>query len=108
MRDLMQPYPNLGKYEGELLLVEHLDNSDGANDELGDTETFGHYQFFDVSNWNAEEEGGTIDSDVKAVILETNSVGFVTATYYETVEEANMAWGQLELEYANFCEATEE
>ena len=100
MTDYMKPYPHPGKYEGELLLVEYLDgNPEYAYADTGDVETFGHYALYDLRDWNPEQEGGTIEGAGEAVILSTNSVGFVSATYYETWREAEQEFDKLEAAY---------
>ncbi len=97
---LLAPYPHPGKYEGELNLVEALDALDfGADEDMGDTETFGHYQLF--TGLDSGEFGDL--GNIVAAILETTSQGFVGAAYYTTEAEARAAWAALESEYADFA-----
>ncbi len=96
---LLERYPYLGKYEGELNLVVKLNALDfGANEEMGDTETFGYFQLFTALD---SGEFGDL-GNIAAAILETTPQGFVSAVYYSTGEEARAAWAALESEYTDF------
>lgn len=72
------------------LLAERLHGSslESFQDaDLGDAETFG---------WHALFKGDK-------AILNTNSQGFVSVTVYESEEEAEAKWEELENEYSDFC-----
>ncbi len=97
---LLAPYPHPGKYEGEINLTAKLDGLEwGADEDMGDTETFGYFQLF--TDLNSGEFGDL--GNIAAAILETTSQGFVGAVYYSTEKEARAAWAALESEYADFA-----
>ena len=94
---LLDRYPHLGKYEGELNLAAALDEM-GGDEDLGDVETFGYYQLFpDLDDGQYGDLGGIV-----AAILFTRSDGFVSATYFEVAGDAVQAWEKLEREYSSF------
>lgn len=104
MNPLLQPYPHLGKYEGELNLTERLDTSPVADAEIGDVESFGHYQLF--TGLDQDTDLGDL-GNIAGAILETQSQGFVTATYYVSSHDARQAWQCLEREWEEWEEVTE-
>lgn len=94
-RDLMAPYPHPGKYEGEPLLAEKLDELD-PDEELGDVEGFGNYRLY--LGLTSQELGGNIGR-TKAAILHTDSQGFVSGEYFNSDAAAKREWQKIEEEY---------
>ncbi len=102
-----------GKFEGETLLAKDLYESameGGANDELGDAETFGYYWKFSADGklLGKTHEGkkvyNLIDGHRHPVyaILSTESQGFVTVNVYPSKAKLDEVWERLEADYEKF------
>jgi hypothetical protein len=91
-----------GKFEGEGAVGEWVyeQSLDGWGEELGDSETFGHYNLLSWTLPVLVREPNGDEWTFRAVILHEGSQGFVDPTYYETKEAAAEAWADLEEEYS--------
>jgi len=80
-------YTSLGKYANlDSEILDSLAMEGYASDALGDQSTFGFYDLF--AEYNA--------------ILYSRPDGSVSATFYDSAETTQFAWGSLEREYAEF------
>ena len=103
---LLDEYPYPGKYEGELNLTAKLDSDGFPDQEIGEVEFFGYYALY--TNLHVDPELAELaGSDIAAAILNTSSLGFVSATYYRTYDEAMSDWQELEKDYERFLESEE-
>ena len=82
--------PGPGKFEGETILTYAvwMASLEWQPEQLGDTEGFGWYAVF-------PEE---------AVILSTDSAGFVYLAEFDTVEACETAWAELEADYGEWLD----
>jgi hypothetical protein len=87
-------YPASSRKFDNLLAEKLWDLSLSSNQDadLGDSETFGWYALFKGDS----------------AILNTNSQGFVSVSVFESEEEAEKKWEELENEYSEFCGDDEE
>ena len=108
-----------GKFSSDLDEVLYAITLDGGSDEdLGDSETFNHYDLLvdlsaDEVEERAEESGVTLsdeeleDIDGASAIIEENSQGFVSVKLFDTGEAARKAWAKIEKEWEKFSEEVE-
>ena len=89
----------LRKKFGDSPLVEAVYDAtmDGADKELGDANTFGHYDFIVGPVDGFEEE-----STGKWFILEENDQGFLDMEEFDSEAEAEAKWAELEAEWEKF------
>lgn len=82
-----ETYNSFGKYQNlDSEILDSLAMHGYATDALGDQSTFGFYDLF--VEYNA--------------ILYSRPDGSVSATFYDSAETTQFAWGSLEREYAEF------
>lgn len=102
-----------GKFEGSGE-IGSLINDLGTDEDLGDSETFGWYgllrdgesilaQLLESGAEVTEEEAENLRTSA-GVILHEDSQGFVDVDYYDTEDELEEAWSDLEDEYSEFAE----
>lgn len=104
-------YPHPGKYEGEPWATFALHRLD-ADEELGDSETFGYYSLYvNVTPSEMEDDEGRKllgQNERVHAILHEGSQGFVDGTFFDSAREAELHWKQVEKDYDRFMEEEEE
>ena len=88
----------LGKFEGELYATRYvydLSVDGGIDEDIGESDALGWYGRF----------SGTIRGRGPFhIIISENSQGFVHGEFFDTEEQMNAAWSQIETEYDLFYE----
>jgi hypothetical protein len=98
-----------GKFDSSLDEWVYERSLEGADEELGDADTFGHYSLvrFDapvqVKSLTSEDQW-----DFLAAIVEVASSGAVSVKTFDTLAEANQLWQEIETEYQDFVGRQEE
>ena len=115
-RDLSR-YPHLGKFEGELNITTyaHQLSLDNPDEEVGDVQNAGGWAGLMRGPFDPDCADATTNSLTPAdlaylqscagVILKEDSLGFVTATWYDDGQESMMedTWTRLEVELEAAC-----
>ena len=79
----------------------------GGTEELGDVETFGHYDLLVLDEPVTVQDVGLTWTFIAAILHEDNQ-GFIDGEYYETEAEARAAWAELEANEGKFMEDVDE
>ena len=94
-KNLLDPVSGPGKFEGELELARVLYDfslDSGQDEDVGAVDEGGYFMLF--LGLTPKEVGGKIGK-IKAAIVEEDSQGFVSASYYESDAEAQSAWDEI-------------
>lgn len=78
----------------------------GDDDSLGNADDFGAYDLVTFPGGVLVKEPDGTTWTFEGAIAFTNSQGFVDVEYYDTVEEAQRAWRELEAEHDSWLEET--
>ena len=94
----------LGKFDSNVEEFVYEKVMDGwSSEELGESESFGHYDLV-LFGKPVTVKQDTGDWSFVAAIMKEDSQGFISVDYFDTDKEAKDAWSQIEKEYENFFE----
>lgn len=106
-----QPFRSPGKFEGQpgyaRIAWEH--SLGGCCEECGDVDDVGvHYAYVDYSDSPLAVMDHGEPHQYLAIIVETDSQGFVDVDPYEDMDAAQIAWGKIEASVERFYDDIED
>jgi len=90
---LENPIKGPGKFEGETFAARYA--YDNPDEDLGESDGFG---------WYGKFSGKIKGRGPFHIIVNEDSQGFVSGTFFDTEKQLEKAWSNLESEYADFYE----